>query len=150
MIAQEICELLNDKDKRQELESLAPSILLQSGESKFRLCFEQLYPYFLPRLREKVPSISRREELLSMLIILKQENKEIAELLAIAPRSVLMLRHRFRQKIGMETDNSLEDFIGEILREQDGLSDQNSSSETAVVDSNSHPEIIDKVSEVNL
>ena len=33
--------LLNDKDKRQELKSLAPSILQQSGESKFRLCFEQ-------------------------------------------------------------------------------------------------------------
>lgn len=50
-----------------------------------------------------------------MLIVLKQGNKEIAELLAIAPRSVLMLRHRFRQKIGMTTDNSLEIFIEEIL-----------------------------------
>ena len=60
--------------------------------------------------------MTRREELLSMLIILKQDNKEIAELLAIAPRSVLMLRHRFRQKIGMATDNSLENFIEETLR----------------------------------
>ena len=50
-----------------------------------------------------------------MLIVLNQDNKEIAELLAIAPRSVLMLRHRFRQKIGMTTDNSLENFIEEIL-----------------------------------
>ena len=115
-IAQEICELLNDKDKRQELESLTPSMLQTSGEAKFRQCFELLYPLFLPRLREKVPSMTRREELLSMLIILKQDNKEIAELLAIAPRSVLMLRHRFRQKIGMATDNSLEDFIEETLR----------------------------------
>ena len=114
-IAQEICELLNDKDKRQELETLTPSMLQKSGESKFRQCFELLYPLFLPRLREKVPSITRREELLSMLIVLKQDNKEIAELLAIAPRSVLMLRHRFRQKIGMTTDNSLENFIGDIL-----------------------------------
>ena len=62
-----------------------------------------------------VPSITRREELLSMLIVLKQDNKEIAELLAIAPRSVLMLRHRFRQKIGMTTDNSLENFIEDLL-----------------------------------
>ena len=114
-IAQEICELLNDRDKRQELETLTPSILQTSGESKFRQCFELLYPLFLPRLREKIPSITRREELLSMLIVLKQENKEIAELLAIAPRSVLMLRHRFRQKIGMNTDNSLENFIEDIL-----------------------------------
>ena len=114
-IAQEICDLLNDKDKRQELETITPSMLQKDGESKFRQCFELLYPLFLHRLRERVPTITRREELLSMLIVLKQDNKEIAELLAIAPRSVLMLRHRFRQKIGMTTDNSLEIFIEEIL-----------------------------------
>ena len=114
-ITQEICELLNDKDKRQELETIAPSMLQKGGESKFRQCFELLYPLFLPHLREKVPTITRREELLSMLIVLKQDNKEIAELLAIAPRSVLMLRHRFRQKIGMTTDTSLKNFIEEIL-----------------------------------
>jgi hypothetical protein len=50
-----------------------------------------------------------------MLIVLKQDNKEIAELLAIAPRSVLMLRYRFRQKIGMAADNSLENFIESML-----------------------------------
>ncbi len=114
-ITQEICELLNDKDKRQELETITPSMLQKGGESKFRQCFELMYPLFLPRLRERVPSITRREELLSMLVVLKQDNKEIAELLAIAPRSVLMLRHRFRQKIGLTTDNSLENFIEEIL-----------------------------------
>ena len=115
IISQEIDDIMNDKDKRQELESLTPSVLYKNGESKFRQRFELLYPLFLPRLREKVPSITRREELLSMLIVLKQDNKEIAELLAIAPRSVLMLRHRFRQKIGMITENSLEIFIEEIL-----------------------------------
>ena len=122
-IAKEICELLNDKDKRQELESLTPSMLQTNGEAKFRQCFEMLYPVFLTRLREKVPSITRREELLSMLIILKQDNKEIAELLTIAPRSVLMLRHRLRQKIGMTTDNSLENFIDEILRLSNTVND---------------------------
>ena len=112
---QEIRDFLKDKDKRQELETLTPSLLQTEGESKFRQCFELLHPLFLPRLRERVPSITRREELLSMLIVLKQDNKRIAELLAIAPRSVLMLRHRFRQKIGMDTELSLENFIEEIL-----------------------------------
>ena len=121
-IAQEICELLNDKDKRQELETLTPSILQESGESKFRQCFELLYPHFLPLLREKVPSITRREELFSMLIVLRQDNKDIAELLAIAPRSVLMLRHRLRQKTGISTDNSLENYIEEILGQQNKTS----------------------------
>ena len=115
-ITQEVKEFLTDKDNRQELETLTPYVLKESGEIKFRQHFELLYPLFLPCLREKVPSISRREELLSMLIVLKQDNKNIAELLAIAPRSVLMLRHRFRQKIGMTTNLSLEDFIEEVLR----------------------------------
>jgi FixJ family two-component response regulator len=104
---------------------LTPSVLQKSGELKFRQRFELLYPLFLPRLRERVPSITRREELLSMLIVLKQDNKEIAELLAIAPRSVLMLRHRFRQKIGMAAEHSLENFI------EDTLAIQDSSSKTA-------------------
>jgi DNA-binding CsgD family transcriptional regulator len=114
-ITQEIKEFLMDNDNRQELETITPFVLKESGETKFRQCFELLYPLFLPRLREKVPSTTRREELLSMLIVLKQNNKEIAELLAIAPRSVLMLRHRFRQKIGMNTEYSLEYFIEELL-----------------------------------
>jgi tetratricopeptide (TPR) repeat protein len=113
--AQEIKEILKDKDNRQELETLTPTIFQTEGESKFRQCFELLYPTFLPRLRERVPTLTRREELLSMFIVLKQDNKRIAELLAIAPRSVLMLRHRFRQKIGMNSEFSLENFIEDML-----------------------------------
>ncbi|MBQ5573859.1 MAG: tetratricopeptide repeat protein, partial [Bacteroidaceae bacterium] len=73
------------------------------------------HPLLLPRLREKVPSVTRREELLSMLIVLNQDNKRIAELLGIAPRSVLMLRHRFRQKIGLGSEYSLENFLEDII-----------------------------------
>ena len=114
-VTQEIKEFLKDNDNRQELETLTPHILKESGETKFRQCFELLYPLFLHRLRERVPSITRREELLSMLIVLKQGTKEVSELLAIAPRSVLMLRHRFRQKIGIESEYSLENFIEDTL-----------------------------------
>lgn len=113
--AHEIKEFLKIKDNRHELETLSPSILQTDGELKFRQYFELLYPLFLPRLREKVSSVTPREELLSMLIVLKQDNKRIADLMAIAPRSVLMLRHRFRQKIGMTTELSLENFIEDIL-----------------------------------
>ena len=117
--SQEIKEILRDNDNRQKLETLTPFILKESGEIKFRQCFEILHPLFLHRLREKVPTITRREELLSMLIALKQDNKDIAELLSIAPRSVLMLRHRFRQKIGMASEYSLENFIEDILSVED-------------------------------
>ena len=115
VIAQELKEFLTDKDNRQELETLTPYVLRDDGETKFRQHFELLYPLFLPRLRERIPSISRREELLSMLIVLKQDNKSIAELLSIETRSVLMLRHRFRHKIGMAAEVSLENFIENLL-----------------------------------
>ena len=115
MRAQEIKDFLENKNNRHELETLTPTILQTDGESKFRQYFELLYPLFLPRIRERVPSITRREELLCMLIVLKLDNKRISDLMAIAPRSVLMLRHRFRQKIGMTTDLSLENFIEETL-----------------------------------
>ena len=123
MRAQEIKAFLKDKDNRLELEALTPTILQTEGESKFRQSFEVLHPLFIPRLRERIPSITRREELLSMLIVLKQDNKRIAELLAIAPRSVLMLRHRFRQKIGMDTEYSLENFIEDTLNFQNGTNE---------------------------
>ena len=120
---QEIREFLSEKDKRQELETLTPTLLQTDGELKFRQCFELLYPLFLPRLRERVPAVTHREELLSMLIVLKQDNKRMAELMGIAPRSVLMLRHRFRQKIGIHTEYSLENFIEDILNAQSSASD---------------------------
>lgn len=125
MISHNIDEIMSDKENRQKLETLTPSVLQKHGESKFRQRFELLYPLFLPRLREKVPSITRREELLAMLILLKQDNKEIADLFSIATRSVLMLRHRFRKKIGMTTDKSLEDFIEEISGHQNNPSQAN-------------------------
>ena len=73
-----------------------------------------------------------------MLIVLKQDNKEIADLLAIAPRSVLMLRHRFRQKIGLAADNSLETFIEEMLGRQLGTNDSIGSNNTS--DTTSQPQ----------
>ena len=130
MRAQEIQEFLRNKDNRQELETLTPTILQAEGESKFRQYFELLHPRFLPRLREKVPSIKPREELLSMLIVLKLDNKRIAEIMAIAPRSVLMLRHRFRQKIGMSTEYSLENFIADLLEANNSVSSESESSKT--------------------
>ena len=64
-----------------------------------------------------------------MLIVLKQDNKEIAELLSIVSRSVLMLHHRFRQKKWDGERQSLENFIEEALRFT------NSSDEASIVNS---------------
>ncbi|MDO4159882.1 MAG: tetratricopeptide repeat protein [Prevotellaceae bacterium] len=111
---QQITELLSDKEKRKDIEAVTPSILRDKGEYKFRQRFEQLYPTFLPALRKSIPSISKREKLLCMLIILGQDNQQIANLLNIAQRSVHMLRHRLRQKMTLEDGESLENYIQKL------------------------------------
>ena len=116
---EEIKEFLEIKENRDELENITPMLLPTEGERKFRQCFELLYPMFLPHLRERVPSITRREELFCMLVVLRQDNKKIAELMGIVPRSVLMLRHRLRQKIGLAIESSLDIFIEGIIAMED-------------------------------
>ena len=53
MMSQKIEDIMSNKENRQELEALTPSVLQKSGESKFRQRFELLYPKFLPGLHER-------------------------------------------------------------------------------------------------
>ncbi|MDO4164342.1 MAG: hypothetical protein Q4D56_08140 [Bacteroides sp.] len=115
-VEQQLSDLLTDSEKRKNIEALTPGLLYEKGEAKFRQRFEQLYPRFVPTLREKAPGIGRREELLCMLIVLGQDNQQIADLMNIAPRSVLMARHRLRQKFGLNKEDSLEDIIKELMK----------------------------------
>lgn len=107
--------LLDDPSARADLEALTPIVLRDEGDAAFRHRFEQLYPTFLPRLRKEAPGVTRREELLCMLIILGQDTGQVSFLLGIAPRSVNMARYRLRQKLNLDKDDSLDDFVRELV-----------------------------------
>lgn len=108
---QQLSDLLADKDERKEVEAVTPQLLRDKGEPKFRQRFEQLYPAFLPALRDKVPNIGRKEELLCMLIVLKQDSFQIEQIMGVAHRSVNMSRYRLRQKLGLDKEDSLDEVI---------------------------------------
>lgn len=114
-IEQQLSDILTEKDSRKEIEAVTPGLLKEKGEPKFRQRFEQLYPRFLPALKERIPNIGRKEELLSMLIVLGQDNKQIAVLMGIAHSSVNMARYRLRQKLGLDKDVNLDDVIKNML-----------------------------------
>lgn len=116
-VEQQLSELLTDAKGRKDIEAITPGLLHEKGESKFRQRFEQLYPSFVPTLREKVPSIGRREELLCMLIVLGQDNQQIADLMNIAPRSVHMARHRLRQKMELPKEEALEEIVKAMVKQ---------------------------------
>lgn len=88
----------------------------KEGEDRFRSKFMQIHPYFIGNLRNAVPGISRREEMLAMLIALKIDSSQIENIMCIARSSINMARYRLRMKMGLSRDKSLEDAIYEILK----------------------------------
>ncbi|MGL4781461.1 MAG: hypothetical protein ACRCXN_11605 [Bacteroidales bacterium] len=114
-IEQQLSEILTEKDSRIEIEAVTPGLLKEKGEPKFRQRFEQLYPLFLPKLKERVPNIGHKEELLCMLIVLGQDTMQIQTLMGIARSSVNMARYRLRQKMNLDKDINLDDYIKGLL-----------------------------------
>ena len=87
----------------------------KEGERRFRDIFDRLHPQFITHLRRDVPGISRREELLAMLIALKLDNSQIENIMCIARSSINMARYRLRSKMQLNREDSLEKTIMRIL-----------------------------------
>jgi tetratricopeptide (TPR) repeat protein/DNA-binding CsgD family transcriptional regulator len=78
---------------------------------EFQSRFEQVYTEFFPRLKRQFPTLTPNELRLCALLRLNLSTKEISVLLNILPDSVNMSRYRLRKKLGLNTDESLIDFI---------------------------------------
>lgn len=88
----------------------------EDGETKFRKYFCATYPGFMPALHSRVPSISNKEELLCMLIMLGKNKHEIGDIFCIAESSVNMARYRLRQKMQLTRSESLDACIKDIAQ----------------------------------
>lgn len=98
-----------------EFPMLLPVILVRNGRSQFRKEFITSYPSFIHTLRNEIPNITASEELLCMLLHLKQSTNDIAAVLGISHKSVNQARYRLRQKINISTQQSLEAFIYKLM-----------------------------------
>ena len=93
-------------------ESLLRYTLLTDTEwEKFRSEFSRAYPEFLPSLRNVLPSVSPAEERLSTLLCLKLTTSQIANTLGISKDSVGRSKRRLKQRLNLEPNALLEDFI---------------------------------------
>jgi len=79
--------------------------------SKFQLHFDELHHNFLHRLREKYPKLNPSWLLLCAYIRMNKSNKEIAALMNISVSGVEKRKYRLREKLGMEGEDRLADFI---------------------------------------
>lgn len=112
---EQLSDFLSDQNNLQSIASITPSILREKGEVKFRRHFVQLFPNFILTLRSSIPDITRGEEILCMLIALHQNMDEVADILCIEKKSVKMSRYRLRKKIGIEQEESLDDYIKSLI-----------------------------------
>ncbi len=77
----------------------------------FEKLFDQAHQDFFKRLKETFPQLTQSDLRLSAYIRMNLSSKEIAPLLNITLRGVEERRYRLRKRIGLETNDNLNDFI---------------------------------------
>ncbi|OJJ17762.1 hypothetical protein BKI52_28280 [marine bacterium AO1-C] len=77
----------------------------------FQRIFDQLHPSFYNSLKVQYPLLTSSDLHLSALLKLNLNTKEIASLLNITPKSTQMKRHRLRQKMNIDSDARLTEFM---------------------------------------
>lgn len=76
--------------------------------------FEKAHPHFLSNVKERYPDLSDSQMKLAMYVYIGMTNKQIATYLNIRTESVKQARWRLRIKMGLKTDDSLEDTLREL------------------------------------
>lgn len=102
-------------DLDRVMESLQPRLLTSEEEEQFRSAFSSLHPTVLHQLRSICPRATRTDELMCMLIVLKQTNEEIARTLGISRSSVLQNRYRLRTKLNLPEGSDLDTEVCRLL-----------------------------------
>lgn len=102
---------LDHISKRAVVESFSPGSIRSMGEERFRERFKILYPAFDDKVLATGVRLSKREQMLAMLIIVGFSSPQIADVLGIAKQSVKINRYRLRKKFNLSQEISLDDFL---------------------------------------
>ena len=80
----------------------------------FKLHFEKVHPEYFTKLKEIAPSLSENDLRLCAYVRIGMTNKQIGQMLSVLPETVKTARYRMRKKIGLEGQETLEDFLRRI------------------------------------
>jgi len=69
---------------------------------------------FLFNLSEKFPHLTENDKNLCALVRMNLSSKEIASIKNISERSVITARYRLRQKLNLDSDQNLNDFLKQL------------------------------------
>ncbi|MDL2212845.1 inorganic phosphate transporter [Bacteroides sp. OttesenSCG-928-D19] len=117
----EVKQLKEEKDPdklRNGIDNLEKQLLQKINFSQelesFYSQIESLHKDFNMRLTERYPNLTDQERRLTTLLRLGFSSKHIAALMNISPKSVEMSRYRLRNRLGLEHDQKLINFIKNI------------------------------------
>jgi len=87
------------------------TILTEEDWLKFKSLFEKIYPFFFQKLKENAANITVAEQRMAALIRLQLTTRQIASMLGISVDSVHKTRQRLRQRIHLNAEENLDEFI---------------------------------------
>lgn len=90
------------------------TILTEEDWMKFKSLFEKIYPSFFQKLKENSSDITVAEQRMAALIRLQLTSKQMAAMLGISVDSVHKTRQRLRQRLQLNADLNLEEYIAGI------------------------------------
>ncbi len=93
-----------DQDKR-----------IDDQQASYKADFDNIRPEFFEQLKEKSSNtLSRLDLKHCSYISIGLTNKEIAQRLGVAPKSILMARYRIKLKLGLGKEDDLDEYIGTL------------------------------------
>lgn len=108
----EKADILNYKDGIKKIIQLLDKQLENNEEWQLlEEYYNNIYDGLLDRLKEKYPLLTVTDMKLCVYIKLKLNNKEIADLLGISPRSVEMARYRLRKKMNLGANDDFSSIL---------------------------------------
>jgi ATP/maltotriose-dependent transcriptional regulator MalT len=95
-------------------ELLKQTILTDDDWRRFREMFTQVHPAFFKNIQQIAPDITAAELRMAAVIKLGLGNKYIASMLGVSGDTVRKSKFRLRQRLQLDEDKGLEDFIMQL------------------------------------
>jgi hypothetical protein len=90
------------------------TILTEEDWIKFKSLFEKIYPSFFQQLKERSADITVAEQRMAALTRLQLTSKQMAAMLGISVDSVHKTRQRLRQRLQLDADINLDEYISQV------------------------------------
>ncbi|WP_343745040.1 triple tyrosine motif-containing protein [Chitinophaga sp.] len=107
-------ETSNDHDIKSITDLIRDTEKINANWEAFAAHFDELNDGFLNKLKKQYPQLTNTDLKMCTYIKLNLTTKEVSQLLNITVRGVEVSRYRIRKKIGLQTEQSLSNFLNQI------------------------------------